>query len=316
MDARQDRRSTRRRRGVIAVVALATAVLVPAAVPTGGAGAATDQVVVAAGDIACDPTDPAFNGGQGTATKCKMQATANLIDGVNPNAVYPLGDEQYESGTLAQFNASYDLSWGDFKSITQPVVGDEEYETPGASGYFAYFGPAAHGPNGWYSFDQGDWHVVVLNSNCSQVGCGASSTQVGWLNTDLATSQRQCTLALFHHPRFVSSNNGGNTRVAPFWNSLYQNKADVVLNGNAHLYERFALQNPAGAADPNRGIREFVVGTGGKSKQSPATPKPNSQVRHKAFGILKLTLHPASYSWQFLPIGGGPALDSGSASCV
>jgi hypothetical protein len=303
---------------MIAVVALATAVVVPAAVPTGGAGATSHSVVVAAGDIACDPTDPAFNNAQGTATKCKMMATSDLALGVNPDAVYPLGDEQYESGTLAQFNASYNRTWGraPLKERTRPVVGDEEYETPGASGYFTYFGAAAHGPNGWYSFEQGAWHVVVLNSNCSQVGCGASSAQVRWLNDDLNASSKQCTLALFHHPRFVSSNNGGNTRVAPFWNSLHQNKADVVLNGNAHLYERFALQNPAGAADPNRGIREFVVGTGGKSKQSPATPKPNSQVRHKAFGILKLTLHPASYSWQFLPIGGGPALDSGSASCV
>jgi hypothetical protein len=300
---------------MLVAVALLTAVLAPAAVPVGGAGASTHQVVAAAGDIACDPTDPAFNNLQGTAGKCKMKATSELLLAINPNAVYPLGDEQYESGTAAQFAASYDPTWGRLKGITRPVVGDEEYETPGAAGYFGYFGAAAHGPNGWYSFDQGTWHVVVLNSNCGQVGCGASSRQVQWLKADLQAHPATCTLALFHHPRFVSSANGGNTRVTPFWNTLYQHRADVVLNGNAHFYERFAPQTPSGASDPTAGIREFVVGTGGKSKQSPGTPKPNSQARHKAFGVLKLTLHPGSYDWAFLPIGGGQALDAGSASC-
>jgi hypothetical protein len=310
------RRRPRRPRHRILGVALALAALVAVGVQAGGAAGAVDPVVTAAGDIACDPTDPAFNNLNGTAAKCKMRATSDLVLGVNPDAVYALGDEQYESGTLAQFNASYHPTWGRFKARTRPVVGDEEYETPGAAGYFNYFGAAAHPEtNGWYSFEQGAWHVVVLNSNCGQVGCGSQSAQLRFLRADLAAHPATCTLALFHHPRFVSSQGGGNTRVGVFWDALYQAGADVVLNGNAHLYERFAPQTPAAVRDDTGGIREFIVGTGGKSKQSPGTPRPNSQARHKAYGILKLTLHPTSYDWQFLPIGGGPPLDAGTGTC-
>ena len=197
-------------------------------------------------------------------------------------------------------------------------MGDGEYETAGASGYFNYFGEAAGDPQeGYYSYDLGSWHVIVLNSNCSEVGgCGAGSAQERWLRSDLEANPSACTAAHFHHPRFSSSEHGNSSAVAPFWEALYEAGADVVLSGHAHNYERFAPQTPSGQADPAQGIRQFVVGTGGRSLISFGAVQANSKVRiADTYGVIKLTLHPEGYEWQFVTAPGGMEADSGSASC-
>ena len=211
-------------------------------------------------------------------------------------------------------------------SITHPVPGNHEYQASNgtdcdgsgtASGYFRYFGAAAGDPaDGYYSYDVGTWHLIALNSNCPAVGgCSARSPEEQWLRADLAAHAAQCTLAYFHYPRFSSS--GDIKGSSAFWVDLYAAGADVVLSAHKHNYERFAPQDPNGSADPNRGIREFVVGTGGKSYQGfKSTPDPNSEVRDAGvFGVLELTLHPGRYDWQFVPVAGKSFFDSGSTSC-
>jgi|FLYL01.1.fsa_nt_gi hypothetical protein len=284
---------------------------------------AAGLVLAAAGDIACDPADPYFNGGEGTSTRCRQKYTAALLSGAD--AVIPLGDTQYECGGLQAFQQSYDPTWGQYKSITHPVVADHEYDTTGtdcgaagADGYFSYFGDAAHGPGGYYSFDVGSWHVVVLNSVCNKVGgCEEGSPQNDWLEQDLAANTAACTLAAFHHPRFVShSTKPVRDRTLPFWEDLYADGAEIILNGNAHVYERFHPQDPSGNLDPN-GIVEFIVGTGGKSHGSLASPRsPNSAAgSDQDFGVLRLTLRDGGYDWEFVPEGSSTFSDSGSASC-
>jgi hypothetical protein len=232
--------------------------------------------------------------------------------------VLVLGDVQYEDGTLSRYQESYDLSWGRLKSITRPAVGNHEYRTAGASGYFSYFGAAAGDKTkGYYSYDLGAWHLIALNSNCTYVGgCGVGSPQEQWLKADLAAHPNVCTLAYFHHPRFSSGQHGSDASYDVFWNSLYAAGVEVVLNGHDHIYERFAPQNPRGGADPN-GIQQFIVGTGGKEHTSIASVQPNSAARNTdTFGFLKLTLHPTSYDWQFVPETGKTFTDSGSRNCI
>ena len=236
--------------------------------------AASDPVIAAAGDIACDPASPNFNGGNGTTTACRQKYTSDLLVNANLAAVLNLGDAQYECGSLQAFMQSYDLSWGRVKSITYPVVGNHEYQTTGgvdcttanagATGYFDYFGSAAGTRGqGYYSYDIGAWHIVALNSNCAEVGgCDASSPQGQWLQADLSTHTNMCTLAYFHHPLFSSGTHASSNSL-PFWQLLYQYNADLILNGHDHLYERFAPQSPNGMADPINGIRQFTIGTGG-----------------------------------------------------
>jgi hypothetical protein len=280
---------------------------------------APDETIVAAGDIACDPADPNFAGGAPSA--CQMRATANLVFAQHPNAVLPLGDDQYEQGALAAFERSYDPTWGRLKAISHPAVGNHEYDSGSAAGYFTYFGVAAGPPDqGYYSYDLGAWHLIVLNSNCGEIGgCAAGSPQEQWLRRDLADHPTACTLAYWHHPLFSSGLHGDNSDVQPLWHDLYDAGADIVLNGHDHDYERFAPQDPSGRLDPTHGIREFVVGTGGKSHYGFTPIKPNSEVRNAAtFGILRLILHPDSYDWQFIPAqspGNGTFTDTGSASC-
>jgi hypothetical protein len=276
-----------------------------------------DPVIGAAGDIACSPTSTS------TANSCHQANTAALL-GQSPLAgVLPLGDDQYEDGTLSAFQGSYDPTWGRYKGITYPTPGNHEYNTAGAAGYFDYFNGAGvadgiAGPRsqGYYSYDIGTWHLISLNSNCTKVSCAAGSPQEQWLRADLAAHPAACTLAYWHHPRFSSGSHGDTTLVQPLWQALYDANADVVLSGHDHLYERFAPQTPTGVADPVRGIREFLVGTGGRSHYSFGTPEPNSEVRNSAtFGILKLTLHAGSYDWAFVPEAGKTFTDFGSASC-
>ncbi len=269
-----------------------------------------DPVVAAAGDIACPPGDPV------TSTTCRQQFTSDLLVGQGLAAVFPLGDLQYGGGTLSQFQQAYGPTWGRVKSISRPIAGNHEYDTPpGAAGYFSYFGAAAGDPaEGWYSFDVGAWHVVALNS---EISLGAGLAQDQWLRADLAAHNNVCTLALLHKPRFSSgSEHGSYTSMGFFWNALYAAGADVVLSGDDHDYERFAPQNPQGQLDTANGMRQFIVGTGGRSLYSFSTPLANSEVRNATtFGVLKLTLRATSYSWQFVPEAGKTFTDSGSANC-
>ena len=267
------------------------------------ARAAGDPILLGAGDIA-------------SCQSSGDEATAELLASTG-GTVAALGDTVYPDGTAAQFRDCYGPSWGRFKARTRPAVGNHEYSTAGAQPYFEYFGAAA-GPSGrgYYSYDMGTWHVVVLNSNCSEVSCAAGSTQERWLRADLAANAKKCTLAYFHHPRFSSGLYGDTVSVAPFWKALYRAGTEVVLNGHTHNYERFAPQRPNGTRDGERGIREFVVGTGGVNLKPFEAVKPNSQARNAdTFGVLRLTLHPGSYDWKFKPAAGGTFTDSGTKAC-
>jgi len=277
----------------------------------------TGTKIAAAGDIACDPASSSFNGGQGSGLNCRQLATSDLLVGAGYAAVLALGDIQYEDGARSKFDLSYDPSWGRVESITKPAPGNHEYQTAGAAGYYDYFGAAAGDPaKGYYSFELGGWHIVTLNSNCSAVGgCGAGSAQEQWLRADLTASPASCTLAYWHHPRFSSGEHGSDSTYTAFWQALYDADADVVLVGHDHDYERFAPQTPSGALDLTRGIREFVVGTGGKNVRTFPNVKPNSEVRDAtSLGVLELTLGSGTYEWRFRPAVGSFA-DSGSAAC-
>jgi hypothetical protein len=257
--------------------------------------------------------------GAGDVASCGLTAdtaTAKVVAGI-AGTVFVAGDNAYESGTAAEFRDCYDPTWGPFRTRTYPVPGNHDYGTPGATGYFDYFGARA-GPSGagWYAYDLGSWRVYALNSNCAEVGCGTGSQQELWLRDDLATSPRSCVLAYWHHPRFSSGEHGNDASVAALWDDLYAAGAEVVINGHDHDYERFAPQTPSGTSDPATGIREFVVGTGGASLRGFSTIRANSQVRDSGtHGVIKLTLGTAGYSWQFMPAGGGTFKDSGSGTC-
>ena len=265
-----------------------------------------DPVLVGAGDIA-------------SCSSSGDEATANLLDGIS-GTVFTLGDNAYDSGTATEYTNCYGPSWGRHKARTKPSPGNHEYNTTNATGYYGYFGSAAGDPTkGYYSYELGNWHIVVLNSNlsCAVISCAAGSTQEQWLRADLAANTKPCTLAYWHHPRFNSgADHGNDLDVAPFWDALYEFNADVILNGHEHVYERFAPQTPSAVADPVRGIRQFTVGTGGRSKYTFGTIQPNSEVRDAtSYGVLKLTLHSNTYDWQFVPVAGSSFTDSGTGSC-
>ena len=272
---------------------------------------AHDPVVAAAGDIACPPGSPV------TATTCQQQGTSDLLVGGGYDAVLPLGDNQYDNGELANYQLIFDPTWGRVKTIMHPTPGNHEYQTPGAAGYFDYFGSLA-GPSGpgYYSFDLGSWHVVSLNS---EIAMGVGSAQETWLKNDLAAHPSQCTLAFWHQPLFSSDSvyGPGIKAVRPLYDDLYYAGADLVLNGHAHDYERFVTQDPYGNADPTHGMRAFVVGTGGAEQRPLGTRLANSVVfSSTSFGILRLTLHSEAYDWDFVPAAGSTFHDSGSSSCT
>jgi len=233
--------------------------------------------------------------------------------------VATLGDNVYESGSASEYANCYNPSWGRHKGRTHPAPGNHEYNTSGASGYYGYFGAAAGDPTkGYYSYTLGAWHVVVLNSNCGAIGgCQKGSAQEQWLRQDLAAHPTACTLAYWHHPRFSSgAEHGSDAEMKPIWQALYDLGADVVLSGHEHNYERFAPQDPNGTRDDARGIREFVVGTGGKSHYGFAAILPTSEVHNSTtFGVLQLTLHPTSYDWRFVPEAGKSFTDAESDAC-
>jgi hypothetical protein len=286
---------------------------------------------IAVGDIACRPDHPDFNNGDGTATGCQQKATSNVALAAAADTVLALGDLQYERGELPNFASVYDPTWGRLKTITHPASGNHEYDDPctPACGYYDYFdgagaqdGRAGPRPKGWYSFDEGAWHIVVLNSECTRFGisCAAGSEQEQWLRADLAAHPSACTAALWHRPRFSSagSTQASDPNLTPLWQALYDANAELVLSGHAHDYERFAPKTAAGDLDAARGVRQFVAGTGGRSLIAfpSATRVLGSEVsRDDTYGVLQLTLHANSYDWSFLRAVGGSFSDSGSAAC-
>ena len=288
-----------------------------------GAGSATVQARVgnltdaANVNVSVRPNSVVFVGA-GDIASCTSggdEQTANLLDGI-AGTVYTLGDNAYPNGSPTDYDTCYAESWGRHRSRTRPVPGNHEFFTFGGAGYFGYFGEAAGDPSkGYYSYDLGYWHILALNSNAD---VRAGSAQEQWIRADLAANSARCTLAYFHHPLFSSGPHGHESsaeRMRPIWQALYDAGADVVLSGHDHTYERFAPQTPAGVLDMSRGIRQFIVGTGGGENYEFGAIIPNSEVRsNQTRGVLKLTLFPDRYDWQFVPAGSS-FTDNGSASC-
>lgn len=256
-------------------------------------------VLVGAGDIAA-------------CGRLGDDSTAALIDGIE-GTVFTTGDNAYTYGSPEEVRDCYDPSWGRHRARTRPVPGNHEYLTPGAAGYFGYFGAAAGNPGeGWYSYDLNGWHLVALNS---ELPAGPGSAQERWLRADLAASRARCTLAYWHRPRFSSALHGNDPRTDGLWRALYEAGAEVVLVGHDHVYERFAPQDPDGIADPARGIRQFTVGTGGVSLYEFNTPLPTSEVRYnQTYGVLKLVLERGAYAWEYIPVTGA-FRDTGRTAC-
>src|SRR5215216_2413165 len=294
---------------VLAVSAMALAMVLAclAAVLTASPGGGKPRTVtlVGAGDIAgCD-----FK---------QDRKTARLLGRI-PGTVFTLGDSAYPDGTRAQFRNCYDPTWGKYIKRTRPGVGDQEYATSEAKPYFDYFGWRAGKPTrGYYSYDRGSWHIVALNSNCKEVGgCDYKSAQGRWLRRDLAKHPARCTLAYFHHPLYASVSNYDSSKVKPFWHILYRHHAEVILNGDTHRYERLARITPSGKRSSARGIRQFIVGTGGApggSQKGPDEPRVQAK-KIDAPGVLKLDLGSGFYRWKFVPVAGRNYTDSGRARC-
>lgn len=265
----------------------------------------SDPAIVAAGDV----------------VDCKnlsgSEATAKLLDAI-PGTVLVVGDLAYPDGSDENFRC-YDKTWGRHKARTRPAPGNHEYHTAGAAGYLKYFGPTVGTPgHAYYSFNLGSWHLISLDSECREIGgCQKGSPEEEWLRNDLKSNSSNCILAYWHVPLFSSGDEHGNaSQMKPFWDDLYASGADVVLNGHDHDYERFAPQTPAGFADPARGIREFVVGTGGKNQRGFRKPSATSEVRsNNTFGVLQMILSTHGYQWKFVPVAGGQFTDSGSGKC-
>jgi len=225
--------------------------------------------------------------------------TAALIQTLGPDAVFTTGDNAYESGTPDEFANLYDPTWGQFKALTYPTPGNHDYRTAGASGYFGYFGADVY-----YRTTVGTWQVYGLNSNIPR---GSASPQVTWLKSELAANPSDCIVAMWHHPRYSSGSHGNNSSVQPLVNALATADADIILNGHDHDYERFSPSKLGG-------IREFVVGTGGKSTYKFKATVSGSERRVRAKGVLALTLMPGAYSWQFITVN-NVEMDSGSGTC-
>lgn len=266
--------------------------------------------LVGAGDIA------------GCADLTGAIATAKLLDTI-PGTVFAAGDLAYQHGTYEEFQKCYGPTWGRFKARTRPAPGNHEYNGSTAIGYFRYWGAqAGDAGKGYYSYNLGAWHIVVLNTNCWSKelgGCAEGSPEEIWLKQDLAAHANSCTLAYGHHALFSSgllSKHAEHPELRPFWQDLYDAHADLILAGHEHSYERFAPQNPDGRADPGQGILEIVAGTGGRSHTPLGYAKPNSEVRDdRTYGVLKLTLSPGKYRWEFVPEAGKTFRDSGEGVC-
>jgi hypothetical protein len=272
----------------------------------------------AADDLPFEPTGSgAVLVGAGDIASCGEEGaelTARLLDTI-PGTVFTTGDNAYPDGTAGDFSECYAPTWGRHRDRTRPAPGNHDYHTTDAEGYFDYFGSAAGtAGQGYYSYDLGGWHIISLNS---EIDMDTGSAQEEWLRTDLGAHPGRCTLAYWHKPRFSSgSRHGSSGSPAPLWEALYESGAEVILNGHEHLYERFAPQSPDGSLDRERGIQQFIVGSGGASPYGFSTPLPNSQARNDSdLGVLKLTLYPEGYTWEFVPTEAGGFADTGAAPC-
>ena len=274
---------------------------------------APDPVLVGAGDVS-------------SCTQENDVLTTELLDAVVASTtgevvVFTAGDNVYEYGTIDEYQQCYEPTWGRHKERTRPVPGNHEYGAGNADGYFTYFGAVAGDPaQGYYSYDVGSWHVIVLNTSdhCKSIRCSLGSPQETWLRADLAAHPAVCTLAIWHDPLFSSGRTHGSLgHVQAFWDALYGYGADLVVNGHEHNYERFAPQTPDGAADPDYGIREIVAGTGGEShyREGEVLTANSEAADDNTYGVLKLTLRESSYDWEFIPEPRGTFRDSGSGEC-
>jgi hypothetical protein len=284
-------------------LALLLAAGLPLSPPADAAAQGRVYTIIAAGDIA-------------SCSYATDSRTAALV-GQQSGTVVVLGDNAYTRGSAAQYRNCYGPTWGRFLARTRPVPGNHEYQTPGASGYFGYFGPRAGSPHrSWYAYNRGSWRIYALNSNCTEIGgCWVGSRQQRWLAADLRAHPHRCVLAYWHHPYFSSGYHGNDSITRGLWKTLYAAHAEIVLNGHDHDYERFRPQDWRGQLESTRGIREFVVGTGGTSLRPFEEIQANSQVRNRtAHGVLRLRLHEGMYRWRFLSIGGS-FTDSGTTSC-
>ncbi len=332
-----DRGSTARQTTLLLVAFVATLVLLaggwailgrarPIANPVAPSSGPSALVSPVAGASGLAPSPRSSGGptviltGAGDIATCGLAGAAQTSDLLVKQAgtIFTAGDNAYENGSASEFANCYQPTWGRVKDRTMPAAGNHDWNTSGAAGYLAYFGSVA-APDGvtWYSTDLGSWHVIVLDADCGKVGgCEASSPQGRWLADDLAAhATKRCTLAIWHQPRFSSGEHGNDPAVAPFWDQLYAAGAELVINGHDHDYERFAPQDPAGVETRPGGIREIVVGTGGATLRSFHTLAANSEFRLAGtWGVLRLTLHPLNYDWEFLPVS-GDITDSGSTPC-
>jgi hypothetical protein len=275
---------------------------------TARSAAATSEVrVVAVGDIACEPGEPA------SGTTCRQAETAALATRLRPDLVLTLGDHQYNANSSAEFAGSYDKSWGALLPRTRPTIGNHEYVTPGATGYYTYFRSRQPGPPGYYRVVAGGWNIWVLNSNCDKVSC---RTEAAWLDRQMKAHPSRCSIVTMHHPRYSSGlEHGNNTAVKPLWAAAYRHRNDLVLSGHDHDYERFRPMDAKGHVKPRRGMVEFVSGTGGKNLYRLGTRKRGSvYYQARTPGVLLLALHPGYYSWSYRSTSGA-ALDSGSRRC-
>lgn len=264
-----------------------------------------------------DSSDEAVLVGAGDIAKCYMIGgailTARLLDRI-PGTIFTVGDHAYDSGSVQEFQDCYTPTWGRHRERTRPSPGNHDLMTDGGRPYYEYFGDNA-GPKGrgYYSYELGSWHIISLNSADD---IRANSRQWRWLKKDLKANPSECILAYWHRPRFSSGPHGSDTELRDVWRLLYQAGAEIVLSGHDHTYERFAPQKPNGKADPDRGIRQFVVGTGGGGMYGFRKPAPNSEIRdNSTYGVLKLTLGPGRYEWEFIPANVGNFSDSGSGTC-
>ncbi len=272
-------------------------------------------VIAAAGDIACN--DERKEG------ECYQDKTAKLIVDKNPDIVLALGDLQYDSGLYNDFLTYYDKTWGIFKNKTKPVPGNHDYGTQKAKGYFDYFngmgsdsGQAGERDKGYYSFTKGNWKLLALNSNCwAMGGCDDSSAQYAFVKKELDKTKETCTIAYWHHPVFSSGPHGNDANMRAIWRLLYEKNVEIVLNGHDHLYERFEKQNPSGDIEKEKGIQEFIVGTGGRNLYALKAKQQNSVFSDSEhYGVLFLSFHERSYDWQFITID-NTVVDSGTEKC-
>jgi acid phosphatase type 7 len=260
-----------------------------------------EPVIAGAGDIA--------SSGVGA------EKTAKLLDEINPDVVYTTGDNAYPKGAATDYAGFYEPTWGRFKAKTLPTPGNHDYMQSGAGPYFDYFGArAGERGSGYYAYSLGSWRLYALNSN---IPMEAGSPQEAWLRTDLAANRRDCVLAYWHHPRFSAGNYGDDAQSEAVWRALYEANAELVLTGHDHNYQRYVPMGPDGAVEPDRGIREIVVGTGGSGHYGLAdrADAKREVADDQTFCVLKVRLLQHGYQWQFVPEAGMTFTDSGSGVC-